>query len=182
MAVSGAGSARIFISYRQADAGRPVRWLTEWLVGHFGTDVVFQNVVSIRSGNDFAAEIETAVGACSVLLAVIGPQWLAAEGDAGRRGDDPRDWVRLEIEAAFERGVLVIPVLVDGARLPSAGELPSSLHSLADRQAVPLNLTSLDARKLVSVLENALAPEETRQQQTGTRAPESPQLIRTRAS
>ena len=104
MATSDAGAARIFISYRRADAGWPARWLADRLAGQFGAGVVFQDVDSIRPGDDFAAEIEAAVGACSVLLAVIGPQWLAAEGDAGRRLDDPQDWVRLEIEAAIKRG------------------------------------------------------------------------------
>jgi hypothetical protein len=119
MALSGGASARIFISYRRVDASWPARWLADRLAGHFGASVIFQDVDSIRPGDDFAAEIEAAVGACSVLLTVIGPQWLAAEGDAGRRLDDPQDWVRLEIEAAIKRGVRIIPVLVDGAKMPS---------------------------------------------------------------
>jgi hypothetical protein len=82
--------------------------------------VVFQDVDSIRPGDDFAAEIEAAVGACSVLLAVIGPRWLTVEGDSGRRLDDPQDWVRLEIEAAIQRRVRIIPVLIDDARMPVA--------------------------------------------------------------
>jgi hypothetical protein len=103
-------------------------------------------------------------------------------GEAGRRLDDPQDWVRLEIEAAIKRGVRIIPVLVDGARMPSASELPSSLQGLARRQAVALNPASLDTRGLVSVLETVLASKETGQQQTGTRAPESPQPARAATS
>lgn len=180
MATSDAGVTRIFISYRRADASWPARWLADRLAGQFGAGVVFQDVDSIRPGDDFAAEIEAAVGACSVLLTVIGPQWLAAEGDAGRRLDDPQDWVRLEIEAAIRRGVRVIPVLVDGARMPSASELPPSLQGLARRQAVALSPASLDTRRLVSVLETALASRETGQQQIRTRAPESPRPARPR--
>ena len=117
---------------------------------------MFQDVESIQPGDDVAAKIEAAVGACSVLLAVIGPQWLAAEGEAGRRLDDSRDWVRLEIEAAVKRGMLIIPVLVDGARMPSAGDLPPSMGDLARRQAVSLSPSSFDTRRLVSVLATAL--------------------------
>jgi TIR domain len=157
MAMSGGGHAGIFISYRRADASWPALWLADRLGHQFGTAVVFQDVDSIRPGDDFAAEIEAAVGACSVLLAVIGPQWLAAEGDA-RRLDDPQDWVRLEIEAAMKREIRIIPVLVDGARMPSAGQLPPSLRDLARRQAVTLSPESLDTRRLVSVLETALPP------------------------
>ena len=123
--------ARIFISYRHEDASWPVRWLTDKLTDHFGTGVVFQDVDSIRPGDDFAAEIEAAVGGCSVLLAVIGPRWLAAQDGGGRRIENPRDWVRLEIETAITRQVRVIPVLVDEATLPDASELPKSLQKLS---------------------------------------------------
>jgi TIR domain len=171
MATSGSASARIFISYRRADAGWPARWLADRLAGQFGAGVVFQDVDSIRPGDDFAAAIEEAVGACAVLLAVIGPQWLVAEGDAGRRLDDPQDWVRLEIEAAIRRGVRIVPVLVDGARMPAAAELPPSLRDLVRRQAVPLSPASLDIRRLVSVLETALEHEGKRAVQADTRTP-----------
>lgn len=152
------GLARIFISYRRTDASWPVRWLADKLADHFGAGVVFQDVDSILPGDDFAAAIRAAVGACSVLLAVIGPQWLGAEDGAGRRIDDPQDWVRLEIETAIGRGIRVIPVLVDKAKLPPASELPPSLRSLAGRQPVVLTPTSIDIRRLVSVLENAVRP------------------------
>ena len=153
------GPARIFISYRRADASWPVRWLADWLARQFGAGVVFLDADSIRPGDDFAEKIEAAVGACSVLLAVIGPQWLAAEGDAGRRTDDPQDWVRLEIGIAIERGVCVIPVLVDGARMPSPSELPPGLRALTGRHAVELNPVSPDTRRLASVLEDVLTPQ-----------------------
>ena len=156
MAVSGAGPAKIFISYRRADADWPARWLADRLAGQFGTGVVFQDVDSIRPGDDFAVEIEAAVGSCSVLLALIGPRWLAAESGTGRRLDDPQDWVRLEIEAAIRRRVRVIPVLLDGARMPVADELPPSLRKLVRRQAVTLSPASLDIRRLVSALHTAL--------------------------
>lgn len=170
MVISGSASARIFISYRRADAGWPARWLADRLAGQFGAGVVFQDVDSIQPGDDFAAAIEAAVGACAVLLAVIGPQWLAAEGDAGRRLDDPQDWVRLEIEAALKREVRIIPVLVDGARMPAAVELPPSLRDLVRRQAVALSPASLDVRRLVSVLEIALEHEGWRGVQDSARA------------
>jgi hypothetical protein len=159
MAVSSNRPARIFISYRRADASWPGRWLTDRLVDQFGPGVVFQDVESIRPGDDFAAEIEAGIGSCSVLLAVIGPRWLAEKSDGGRRIDDPQDWVRLEIETALSREVLIVPVLVDGARMPSASELPPSLKSLAGRQAVTLSPASFDTRRLASVLEAVLAQE-----------------------
>jgi TIR domain len=157
MPVPGADDTGVFISYRREDASWPARWLADRLTARFGPGVVFQDVESIGPGDDFAAEIEAAVAACSVLLAVMGPRWLGVEEGGGRRLDDPDDWVRLEVEAAISRGVRVIPVLVDGARMPSAGELPPSLSSITRRQAVVLDPVRLDIRRLVSVLERALA-------------------------
>jgi hypothetical protein len=148
--------AKIFISYRRADASWPARWLADRLAAQFGADVVFQDMDSIRPGDDFAGAIEAAVGACAVMVAIIGPQWLAVEGDAGPRLDDPQDWVRLEIEAALKRKVRVIPVLVDGARMPAAAELPPSLQGLVRRQAVALSPASLDTRKLESIIRTVI--------------------------
>ena len=114
-------SSGVFISYRRQDAAYPAGWLFDRLTGHLGEGHVFKDVDSIRLGDDFVDKITAAVGTCAVLLAVIGPRWLTASGEeGGRRLDDPADFVRLEIEAALTRGVRVIPVLVDGARMPIA--------------------------------------------------------------
>ena len=83
---------------------------------------------TIEPGVDFAEEIFRAVAACKVLLAIIGPTWLTAADERGRRRlDDPDDIVRLEIEAALARGVRVIPILVEGAVMPAREDLPESL-------------------------------------------------------
>ena len=121
--------AGIFICYRREDTAYPAGWLFDRLVGHFGEGQVFKDVDSIRLGDDFEAEIAAAVGSCAVLLAVIGTRWLTVADEEGRRLNDPADFVRLEIETALTRGVRVIPVLVDGARMPRTAELPASLRS-----------------------------------------------------
>jgi hypothetical protein len=181
MAGSGTGLVGIFISYRRADASWPARWLAERLAGKFGAGVVFQDVDSIRPGDDFAAEIEAAVGSCSALLAVVGPRWLTAKGNTGRRRDDPQDWVRLEIEAAIRCEVRIIPVLADGAEMPAAEALPPSLRVLAHRQAVALNPASPDISRLVSVLETVLA-EGKKKAPARKQAPEAAQPDRSRSS
>jgi TIR domain-containing protein len=143
----------IFISYRRDDGDWPVLWLTERLSEYFGDGAVFQDRRSILPGDDFAAEIVAGAEGCSALLAVIGPRWLGHQADGNRRIDNPRDWVRVEIETAISRGIRVIPVLVHGARMPSANELPESLQSLARKEAVTLNPGSPDIRSLISALE-----------------------------
>src|SRR5262249_21168504 len=81
--------------------------------------------------------LNTQVAGCDVLLAVIGPNWLRAKNEAGqRRLDNPEDYVRLEIAAALARKIRVVPVLVDGARIPKADELPDDLKPLVRRTAI----------------------------------------------
>ena len=73
----------------------------------------------------------------------------------------PEDLVRLEIEAALTRNVRVIPVLVEGARMPRAVELPASLKKLSSRQALELSPDRFhsDFRHLLTVLDRTLTQE-----------------------
>jgi TIR domain len=143
----------IFISYRRDDGDWPVVWLAEQLVAHFGDGEVFQDRRSILPGDDFAAVLVASAKGCSALIAVMGPRWEGPLPDGRRRIDDADDWVRVEIETAISRGVRVIPVLVHGARMPSAEDLPETLRSLAGKQAVTLDPSSLDIGGLITALE-----------------------------
>jgi hypothetical protein len=151
---------RVFICYRREDAGYPAGWLFDQLAARLGADRVFKDVDSIEPGDDFEEVITGAVESCAVLLAVIGSRWVGAAGPDGRRLDDPGDFVRLEIEAALTRGVRVIPVLVDGARMPRPDRLPACLAPLARRQAVELSHArfTADLADLLNVLEKELRP------------------------
>jgi hypothetical protein len=128
------------MSYRRGDTAYPAGWLYDRLADHYGRGQIFKDVDDIELGDDFVEVITGAVGSCDVLLALIGDQWLTVANAQGRRRlDDHDDFVRLEIEAALARNVRVIPVLVDGAAMPSAEELPDSLARLAHRQALELS-------------------------------------------
>src|SRR4051795_12650596 len=128
MAESAEGSTgRVFISYRREETAYPAGWLYARLANQYGGGQVFKDVDSIELGDDFVQVISRAVGSCDVLLAMIGGQWLTITDEHGRRClDDPDDFVRLEIEAALSRDIRVIPILVDGAIVPRADELPHS--------------------------------------------------------
>ncbi len=82
-----------------------------------------------------------------MLLAVIGPNWLSAGAGSpdGRRLDNPRDFVRLEIASALKRGILVAPILLDGVAMPREDQLPADLKPLARRNAVEIRRASFDA-------------------------------------
>ena len=145
-------AGRIFISYRRADTANQAGWLADRLVAQYGRNQVVKDVDSIQLGNDFADVIAAAVTSCNVLLALIGHQWLAAAPG----GDD---YVRVEIESALTRGVQVIPVLVDGARMPTAAELPPGLALLAQRAPLSLGAANPegDVSRITQVLDQNIA-------------------------
>jgi len=148
------------MSYRREETAYPAGWLFAQLADHFGAGQVFKDVDSIQLGDDFVEVITRAVGSCDVLLALIGNEWLTITDEHGRRRlDDPNDFVRLEIEAALTRNVRVIPILVDGARVPRADELPDSLVKLVRRQALELSPArfDFDTGRLLKVLDRTLA-------------------------
>lgn len=161
-----AASGRIFISYRREETAYPAAWLFDRLADRFGGRQVFKDVDSIQLGDDFVEVITRAVGSCDVLLALIGNEWLTITDEHGRRRlDDPDDFVRLEIEAALTRKVRVIPILVDGARMPRADELPDSVAKLVRRQALELSPARFDSDtgRLMKVLDMTLAEVRTAQ-------------------
>jgi hypothetical protein len=130
--------AEIFLSYRRQDSQSATGRLADDLEARFGDERVFRDH-EIAAGDDFVDAIRRSVESATVVLVVVGPHWLAAADPQGRRRlDDPGDFVRLEIELALAAGVAVVPVLVEGARMPSQAELPSSLAAFARCQAVEL--------------------------------------------
>ncbi len=129
----------IFISYRRSDSAGHTGRLFDRLRATFGERRVFIDVCDIDAGSDFARTIDRRIGACEVLLAIIGREWLDSRGaGGGRRLEEAGDFVRQEIAAALRRGLVVIPVLVEQARMPTAAELPSELRELAGRNAFAL--------------------------------------------
>ncbi len=151
----------IFISYRRDDAAGHAGRLFDRLSEHYGRSRVFMDVAGIEAGVDFVDAIDRAVASCQVLLVMIGRQWLSATDQHGRRRlYDPGDFHRLEIVAALSRNIRVIPILVEGSRMPTAEELPEPLARLARRQAVELRDSRWDAdvQDLIAALDRALAP------------------------
>ena len=144
---SGAGTlgprvigSRIFISYRRGDSAAHAGRLSDRLVAEFGDESVFMDVDTIDPGADFVDYIEEAVGSCDVLVALIGEEWLECRDDSGdRRLDDPADFVRLEVAAGLARDIRVVPVLIEGATMPRAEDLPDPLKRLARRNALEIS-------------------------------------------
>jgi uncharacterized membrane protein YhaH (DUF805 family) len=132
---------RIFINYRRTISSQAAGRLSDRLLQHFGDKHLFLDVDGIEPGVDFVKTLDDQVAQCSAFIAVIGPGWTDLKNAAGqRRLDQPNDHVRIEIESALKRdNVRVIPVLVDGASMPTEDELPDSIKPLTRRQAVTLS-------------------------------------------
>jgi hypothetical protein len=128
---------RIFVSYRREDSGDVAGRIYDRLVDRFGKHQVFKDVDSIPLGVDFRKHLQEKVGSCDVMLAIIGHDWLRASGSGTqRRLDDAKDFVRIELEAAIQRDIPVIPVLVRGADVPKESDLPSTLGGIAYRNGI----------------------------------------------
>jgi len=121
----------IFISYRRQDSVHITGRIYDVLAAQFGKSAVFKDVDSMPLGFDFREHLQQQVGRCSVLIAVIGKNWLGRSASNEQRLSDQRDHLRIEIETALERRIPVIPVLVDGVEMPSEADLPPSLARLA---------------------------------------------------
>jgi CHASE2 domain-containing sensor protein len=130
----------VFISYRRDDASANAGRLCDWLKRQFGADNVFLDTEKIAPGETFPRVLEERLAASDVLLAVIGPRWASISDAAGnRRIADPKDFVALEVATALRRGSRVIPVLVGGAPMPTAGQLPPALQGLEKLQATAID-------------------------------------------
>jgi hypothetical protein len=148
---------KIFISYRREDSHSAAAHIADRLRREFGRDSVFIDVDAIGLGVDFPKLLSKKVGRSDVMIAVIGPNWVDIRDDAGaRRLENPKDFVRIEIRAALERDIRVIPVLLDGAGIPGADRLPGDIAPLSDRHGLYVRHNSFD--RDVGELIRALKP------------------------
>jgi hypothetical protein len=151
---------RIFISYRRAESAYPTGWLYDRLANHFGRADIVRDIDTIEPGDDFVEVIGRAVASCDVMLVVIGTRWISITDEDGRRRlDHSDDFVRREIEAAWQRDIRVIPILVDGATMPRTEQLPPSLVKLTRHQALELSPYRFDTDRLLRVLDKTVSEE-----------------------
>ena len=124
----------IFLSYRRNDSADVIGRIYDRLTQTYGDPAIFKDVDSIPLGIDFRTHLDKKVSACRVFIAVIGPQWVSiTDAEGNRRLVQPHDFVRIEVESALAREIPVIPLLVSGAVMPTAAQLPPSLQALAYR-------------------------------------------------
>jgi hypothetical protein len=126
----------VFLSYRRSDTGGQAGRLADSFEHRLGTDITFRDATDIPAGASFEAILQREVAACDTVLVLIGPSWLE---DLNRRLQQPeKDYVRVEIANALVAGKRIIPLLINGAALPSRDSLPDDIRGLVDRQAITL--------------------------------------------
>jgi len=139
---------KVFISYRRADSGPTAGRMAQFLDTTPVVNEVFLDVDDIVPGVDFEQKIQDTLARVSHVFVVIGPQWTGPADPAGTPGSkrifDPKDMVRREMRLALASGVKVVPILVDGARIPPASELPDDLKALSSVNAFELRTAHFD--------------------------------------
>ncbi|MBX3576617.1 MAG: TIR domain-containing protein [Rhizobiaceae bacterium] len=152
-------SQKVFISYRRETASWPAKQIRRALIDVLPADDVFMDIDSIPIGKNFETTLKEWVAQCGTMLAIIDDKWLTVVDKKGnRRLDSKTDYVRIEIAAGLARGIRVVPVLLDGASMPAAEDLPTGLKGLRKRQAVRIDLHTDDTDIASMLIKLGLVP------------------------
>jgi hypothetical protein len=156
---------KIAISYRRTESHATGR-IYDWLVQRYGKEAIFRDIDLIPFGVDFRKAVDEALGDADVLIAVVGPQWRGANEDGSSRIMEENDLVRIEIETALKREIPLIPVLIDGAVMPKAADLPESIRDFSFRNAAPIDSGrnfNTDIRRLMRSVDRHMKAKERNQ-------------------
>jgi len=130
---------KIFISYRRNDNPLVAGRIYDNLIDQFGDKNIYKDIDSIPLGVDFKVHIDDAIKKCKVLLVVIGDKWLSITDREGKPAIlNPKDYVRIEISAAINRNIPVIPILIENAKIPDDKDLPDDVRNLTCRNGIQI--------------------------------------------
>lgn len=141
----------VFISYRRADTPEATQALYDYLADKIGQERVFLDVVDVAAGDNFRLHLEDTLTTCDYMVVVLGPRWLT-EMQAysywklrhvwsdGKKTTP--DFVRFEIETALRRKIRILPVLIDGAKMPSPEDVPWQLYDFTCLNGIALDSTN----------------------------------------
>jgi len=149
-------SGNIFISYRRDDSAGSTGRIFDRL-NYLKKYQIFIDVDAINFGEDFIEAIEKAVKKCHILIVIIGRYWLTITDENGaRRLDNPHDFIRIELETAFQNKTRIIPVLVDKAKMPKLDDLPENIKPLIRRNAIEISHDQFtkDVNRLILAIQN----------------------------
>jgi TIR domain len=150
---SAVSQKRIFISYRRADTSGEAHAIRERFGQRYGRQRVFMDTDSIPLGEEFDKWINQELDSTAIMLVLIGRRFLGRART--RRIDAREDWVWREISVALDRGIPIIPILVEGTPMPSSEDLPENLRPLIIKQTMSLESSSFESD--IARLEQAVA-------------------------
>jgi len=152
----------VFVSYRRDDSSAEAGAICRAVRDQIGPDLVFMDTSSIPAGASWPQSIQQTLSSAALVIAVIGPDWVRASDEWGRRRiDSDEDWVRREVETALALDLRIIPVFVRGARMPPMSVLPKGLQKIVEKQAIELrrDYWDHDILLLLAQLEGTTAAE-----------------------
>ena len=126
---------KIVVSYRRTDSAMAGR-IFDRLVQHFGKTSLFIDIDNVPFGVDFRKHIDDALQASDLLIAIIGQKWLGPQARGKLRIMNEADPVRVELETALRRDIIILPVLLDGTSMPETADLPETIRDFAYRNAL----------------------------------------------
>jgi len=132
---------RIFLSYRRQEliSKCVAHRLYEGMAKTFGNDHIFLDAHSIPLGQDYREYLDSSVARANFMCVVIGPEWVST---LQNRLNDPKDYVRWEIESAFRLRIPVSPILIEDTKLPTETQIPESLHQIIVSQGLRIRIGS----------------------------------------
>lgn len=131
-----------FFSHRQVDTGMTAQALFHSLRERFGTGQLFMDLNSIDAGSEYRDRILGQLHRATIVVALIGPTWLTAHDEDGRRRlDNPDDLLRHELVHALTSGKHLLPVILGrDTKIPRPSALPDDLQELPFQQVVRISL------------------------------------------
>ncbi|MDX2075635.1 MAG: SUMF1/EgtB/PvdO family nonheme iron enzyme [bacterium] len=145
---------RLFLSFRRADSKSFADTIYDALAEAFGRDNILSDVEDIPFGVDFRDYLWDEIAKQDIVLVIIGRGWALVRDDFGRKViENPADMVRMVIEIALQQKKMLIPILIGGASMPIATDIPESLQELCYRRPFEIlgnTAFKADMEKLIS--------------------------------
>jgi hypothetical protein len=138
--------SKVFISYRRSDTRHVAGRVSDRLIAEFLAHTVFFVFDMIPVGVNFKQHISSAVHESAVMLVLIGEKWVNQRWKWRGIWQGKEDYVQSEIELAFDSGLPIFPILVDGVSMPSKDELPQSIADIVFLNAATIR-SGKDFRK-----------------------------------
>ena len=170
----------VFISYRRTDSFQVER-LQEKLASRFPAASIFLDRNDIKPGEPFPARIRAEAEAADLMLIVLGRDWASVQDPITlrRRIEMEDDWVRQEVDLGLAGSGIVIPVLLEGAVMPTSAQLPESLRPLLTRNAITLSYEHFNdgAEQLMKAIEAYLGEARTEKLAQGGKYPQAAKYL-----